>query len=95
VTIHISCDPIYLRRRFSAETIELCVRWYITYLLSYRNLAAMMAEREIAVPTRRSCAYARRVGKINAYDANSVGTKDHPFAENRLDSFCSRNASVM
>jgi transposase-like protein len=49
MTIRISRDPIYLRRRFSAETIELCVRWYITYRLSYRDLVAMMAEREIAV----------------------------------------------
>jgi hypothetical protein len=47
MTIRISRDPIYRRRRFSAETIELCVRWYITYRLSYRDLAAMMAEREI------------------------------------------------
>jgi transposase-like protein len=38
-------DPIYRRRRFETETIELCVRWYITYRLSYRDLAAMMAER--------------------------------------------------
>jgi transposase-like protein len=45
----IARDPIYRRRRFSAEIIELCVRWYITYRLSYRDLAAMMAEREIAV----------------------------------------------
>jgi transposase-like protein len=42
-------DPIYRRRRFPPETIELCVRWYITYRLSYRDLVAMMAEREIAV----------------------------------------------
>ena len=48
-TIRISRDPIYRRRRFSAETIELCVRWYITYRLSYRDLSAMMAEREIVV----------------------------------------------
>ena len=26
-------DPIYRRRRFDAEIIELCVRWYITYRL--------------------------------------------------------------
>jgi transposase-like protein len=44
-----SRDPIYWRRCFSSETIELCVRWYLTYRLSYRDLAAMMAEREIAV----------------------------------------------
>jgi transposase-like protein len=42
-------DPIYRRRRFDAEIIELCVRWYITYRLSYRDLVAMMAERGIAV----------------------------------------------
>ena len=40
-------DPIYRRRRFEGETIELCVRWYITYRLSYRDLVAMMAERVI------------------------------------------------
>src|SRR3569833_240083 len=42
-------DAIYRRRRFSGETIELCVRWYLTYRLSYRDLAAMMAERGNAV----------------------------------------------
>lgn len=42
-------EAIYRRRRFSAETIELCVRWYITYRLSYRDLVAMMAEQGIAV----------------------------------------------
>jgi transposase-like protein len=42
-------DPIYRGCRFSAETIETCVRWYITYRLSYRDLAAMMAERGIVV----------------------------------------------
>jgi transposase-like protein len=42
-------DPIYRRRRFDAEIIELCVRWYITYRLSYQDLVAMMAERGIVV----------------------------------------------
>jgi transposase-like protein len=45
----IARDPIYRGCRFSAETIETCVRWYITYRLSYRDLAAMMAERGIVV----------------------------------------------
>jgi len=42
-------DPIYRQRRFPAEVIETCVRWYITYRLSYRDLAAMMAEQGITV----------------------------------------------
>src|ERR1700677_328802 len=42
-------DPIYRRRRFQSETIELCVRWYLTYRLSYRDLVEMMAERGVTV----------------------------------------------
>jgi transposase-like protein len=49
MTIAIARDPIYRRRRFQPEVIEQCVRWYVTYRLSYRDLAQMLAEREIVV----------------------------------------------
>ena len=49
MTQPIERDPIYRGRRFKTETIELCVRWYITYRLSYRDLVAMMAERGVVV----------------------------------------------
>ena len=49
MTKPIARDPIYRGRRFEAEIIELCVRWYITYRLSYRDLVAMMAERGLPV----------------------------------------------
>ena len=42
-------DAIYRRRRYSSEIIEQCVRWYLTYRLSSRDLVAMMAERGIRV----------------------------------------------
>jgi hypothetical protein len=42
-------EPIYRRRRFDAEFIELCVRCYITHRFSYRDLVAMMTERGIVV----------------------------------------------
>jgi transposase-like protein len=42
-------DPIYRRRAFDADIIELCVRWYITHRLSYRDLVEMMAERGVTV----------------------------------------------
>ena len=45
MTKPIARDPIYRRRVFDVEIIELCVRWYITYRLSYRDLVAMMVER--------------------------------------------------
>ena len=40
-------NAIYVKRQFDAEIIVLCVRWYITYRLSYRDLVAMMAERGV------------------------------------------------
>lgn len=49
MTRAVACDPIYRRRRFPTEIIELCVRWYITYRLSYRDLVAMMVERGVEV----------------------------------------------
>ena len=49
MTAPIARDSMYRRRRFEAEIIELCVRWYITYRLSYRDLVAMMAKRGLAV----------------------------------------------
>jgi hypothetical protein len=82
MTIPISRDPIYRGRRYSSETIELCVRWYISYRLSYRDLAAMMAEREIAVShttvmrwvlsyvpeyERRWARFARSPGRLGAW----------------------------
>ncbi len=38
---------LFQRRHFDRAIIILCVRWYITYKLSYRDLQAMMAERGI------------------------------------------------
>lgn len=49
MTKPIARDPIYRRRVFDADVIELCVWWYITYRLSYRDLVEMMAERGIQV----------------------------------------------
>lgn len=36
-------------RRFPEEIIVLCVRWYLRYCLSYRDLEEMMAERGVQV----------------------------------------------
>lgn len=42
-------DPLYRGCRHPADVIEQCVRWYITYRLSYRDLVAILMEREITV----------------------------------------------
>ena len=36
-------------RHFNREIIVLCVRWYVSYKLSYRDLVAIMAERNVDV----------------------------------------------
>jgi transposase-like protein len=49
MTKPIARDPMYRKRAFDADIIELWVRWYITYRLSYRDLVEMMAERGVNV----------------------------------------------
>jgi transposase-like protein len=49
MTKPIDRDPIYRKRAFDADIIELCVRWYISFRLSYRDLVEMMAERGVKV----------------------------------------------
>src|SRR4029453_13585958 len=46
------CDTsaiLFKRRHFDGEIILLCVRWYLTYKLSYRDLQAIMAERNVHI----------------------------------------------
>ena len=38
-------DPMFKQRHFDDEIILRCVRWYISYKLSYRDLTEMMFER--------------------------------------------------
>lgn len=40
---------LFKYRHYQAETILLCVRWYLRYSLSYRDLEEMMVERGLAV----------------------------------------------
>src|SRR5215210_954974 len=42
-------SSLFRGRHFDHTIIVLCVRWYITYKLSYRDLVEMMAERGVAV----------------------------------------------
>jgi len=41
--------PLFRGRHFRDEIIVLCVRWYLRYPLSYRDLEDMMAERGVTV----------------------------------------------
>jgi transposase-like protein len=41
----LSLDELFKGRHFDREVVVLCVRWYLRFKLSYRDLAEMMAER--------------------------------------------------
>ena len=43
-----NCSP-FKWRHFESEIILLCVRWYLRYSLSYRDLEEMMLERRLRV----------------------------------------------
>lgn len=90
MTKAIARDPIYRGRRFQSELIELCVRWYLTYRLSYRDLVEMMAERGVTVShstilrwvqryvpefEKRWARYARRVHSVWRMDETAVSVR--------------------
>lgn len=59
-------DPIYRRRVFDADINQLCVRWYITYRLSYRDLVELMAERGVSVAHLPGGGQAGQDGRFSA-----------------------------
>lgn len=52
---HPSKNDLFKGRHFEQEIIILCVRWYLRYKLSYRDLVEMIAERGLSIShtTRR------------------------------------------
>jgi transposase-like protein len=45
-----SCrPPLFWKRKFEPEVIITCVRWYLRFCLSLRDLQELMAERGLAV----------------------------------------------
>lgn len=83
---------LFKGRHFKYEIITLCVRWYVTYKLSYRDLVEMMAERHFDVahttimrwvqrymPDFMKCwqRYARSVGLSWRVDETYIKVKGH------------------
>jgi len=46
---HEASTELFRGRHFNYDIITLCIRWYVTYKLSYRDLVEMMAERNVDV----------------------------------------------
>jgi transposase-like protein len=54
--MHSQRSALFRGRRFGEEIIVLCVRWYLRFSLSYRDLEDLMAERGLTLDeAARSC----------------------------------------
>jgi len=42
-------EELFAGRHFDAEIVVVCVRWYLSFKLSYRDLVSMMSERGINI----------------------------------------------
>src|SRR6187397_1121044 len=49
VSRFVSVDKLFAGRHFDGEIVVLCVRWYLSFKLSYRDLVSMMSERGIGL----------------------------------------------
>ena len=49
VSRFVPVEELFAGRHFDAEIVVLCVRWYLSFKLSYRDLVSMMSERGIGL----------------------------------------------
>jgi transposase-like protein len=47
VSRFVPVEELFAGRHFDAEIVVWCVRWYLSFKLSYRDLVGMMSERGI------------------------------------------------
>jgi putative transposase len=45
----VPAEELFKGRHFDREIVVLCVRWYLSYKLRYRDLVAMTSERGITM----------------------------------------------
>ena len=65
-------EELFKGRHFNREIVVLCVRWYWSFKLSYRDLVAMMGERGIGLGT---------------HDHSALGAALHPRVGEALEPF--------
>jgi hypothetical protein len=54
-------EAMFAGRHFDREVILLCVRWYLRYKLSFRDLVEMMAERGLPLAHTTILRWVRRI----------------------------------
>src|SRR5271166_3922253 len=75
----LSLDELFEGRHFDREIIVLCVRWYLRFKLSFRDLVEMMAERglSLAHDQHDRCAE-RRVGSVRHGPGSGIRVGPRP-----------------
>lgn len=68
-------NPLFTKRWFSDDTIILCVRWYLRYKLSYRDLSALIGELGVCVAP---CTILRWVVRYSAEFAQRCRPQEKP-----------------
>jgi hypothetical protein len=72
----LSVDDLFKGRHFYWEIIILCVRWYLRFKLSFRDLVGMMAERAVV----QSCLFeAKYYNRVTAVRLSAEGGVDRLF----------------
>jgi transposase-like protein len=59
-------EELFKGRHFDQEIVVLCVRWYLSFKLSYRDLVAMMADRGIDLAHTKAGIHSRLLSECEA-----------------------------
>ena len=69
----LNIEDLFKGRHFDREIIILCVRWYLRFKLSFRDLVEMMVERGISLADTTIMRWIQRYVR----NSKSVGTASH------------------
>src|SRR6202051_5122932 len=72
---------LFVGRHFDREVIVLCVRWYLRFKLSYRDLVEMMAERGLSMVHRDAVLNVEALANPQCLDAISRHPALRPSAQ--------------
>jgi transposase-like protein len=68
----IPVEELFSGRHFDREIIVLCVRWYLSFKLSYRDLVMMMGERGIGLAHTTILRWVQLCSAINPFVVEST-----------------------
>ena len=86
-----SLDELFDGRHFDREIIILCVRWYLRYKLSLRDLVEMMAERGLSLAHTTILRWVRRYRHPTAMPARGQSVRQRSRDTRHADSCYLKN----